>query len=937
MKRTTKIAAFAIALLLPTSAIAQNNQQIPLDPQVRYGKLENGLTYYIRHNEKPRERVNFSIVQRVGSLQEDENQRGLAHFLEHMCFNGTRHFPGNSVIDYCKSIGLGYGSDLTAYTFYNQTIYNINNVPVASGHIDSCLLILRDWSDGLLLEPEEIDKERGVIHEEWRMRTNAQLRILERNAETLFSGSRYGRRMPLGLMSVVGNFEHQALRDYYEKWYRPDLQAVIVVGDIDVDDIERRIVDRFSDIKMPENPAQFEYYEVPDNYEPIYVLDSDKEIEAPSISIIFKMKNLPRERRSTVQCYVDGYIHNVTCNALNDRLEKIRTTADCPFLSATCYYQFYMNANTCDCIDVEIVAKKGRGKEAVGVVMAEIERARRFGFVATEFERARVQFMEAHKNVFDNRDKMKNNYHESRLTYLFLNNVANPGFNIEWQIYNDCYSQIPIQAFPLANGFTASIDTNFVVFGRFATDDAIPTIDEIKKTIADTRTMELAPYKEESLGSLVLPPKGSITNEVAVDYGYTMLELSNGARVFYKKTDLDNSEILFNAVSHGGLHAIDKEHTKAWKATYNRLYNTCMEYLNGYFSIPTVDMSYKNNQFNINMEIRPHTDWIGSSVSPNYLRSLFEGVHINMTIPFLNEGKYRAAIDAYHAVLINSSNNPISAFVDSAYATITNHNQLFAKYTSDDLDSMTMEDFNDLYKQHFQQAGDFDFFFTGNFDVDSLRHYSELYIASLPSNIEKREAASTTENLELFRGNIMNRYKCKMENSQAILLQYWHGSNAFSTKNNLAASIISNVLTNRYKKMIREEARIVYDIVAYAHLHEFPTETYNLQILAPFEASKCDTLLALIAAEIDDIAMNGITDEELAMAKKQEENENSIEKGCNSCSHENIQYDTLWQPKPRESRNEILKNFTSDDVKNLVAKMKADGNCATIIMLPEES
>ncbi len=302
-----------------------------------------------------------------------------------------------------------------------------------------------------------------------------------------------------------------------------------------------------------------------------------------------------------------------------------------------------------------------------------------------------------------------------------------------------------------------------------------------------------------------------------------------------------------------------------------------------------------------------------------------------------NESKFRFIIDAYRTVLIHNSNNPIAAFVDSAYATITNHNPLFSKYMLDDLDAMTLEDFNELYKQRFQTAGDFDFFFTGNFDVDSLRLYSELYLASLPSNIEKREPASTTENLQLFRGNIVNRYKCKMENPQAILLQYWHGSNAFSMKNNFAAEVISKVLTSRYTKKIREDASIVYSIDANAHLHEFPTETYNLQIIAPFDPSKCDTLLALIAAEIDDIAQNGITDEELEMAINQKENENSIEKGCNSCSHENIQYDTLWQPKPRESRKEVLKNFTSDDVKNLVAKMKADGNCATIIMLPEES
>ena len=349
---------FMAALLLP--AVAQELPQLPMDAAVRYGKLPNGLTYYVRHNKLPENQAFFYIAQKVGSVQEEENQRGLAHFLEHMCFNGTEHFPGNGVVQYCERIGVKFGADLNAYTSTDETVYNIDNVPVSETNIDSCLLILRDWSDGLLLLPEEIDKERGVIHEEWRMRTSASSRMFFRNLPALYPGSRYGERYPIGLMSVVDNFKPQELRDYYEKWYRPDLQGIIVVGDIDVDQVESKIKALFSAIKMPENAAPYEFYPVPDNDKAIYLVDKDKEQTKGLLQLFFKTDPLPAEYRNTPIILQMNYMNSVVCSMLNSRINELAQKADCPFLQAAIYYDNYIMSKTKDALGVYILPKPRR-------------------------------------------------------------------------------------------------------------------------------------------------------------------------------------------------------------------------------------------------------------------------------------------------------------------------------------------------------------------------------------------------------------------------------------------------------------------------------------------------------------------------------------------------------------------------------------------------
>ena len=379
----------AVLTLLSTAmVVAQDMSQlppIPVDPEVRIGKLENGLTYYIRHNAWPEQRAEFYIAQRVGSIQEDDNQRGLAHFLEHMAFNGSKHFKGNEMLRWCESVGVKFGADLNAYTSIDQTVYNISNVPTTrEGIIDSCLLILFDWADGLLLEKEEIEKERGVIHEEWRLRTSAQMRMLERDLPKLYPGSKYGHRMPIGLMEIIDNFEPPFLQAYYEKWYRPDNQAIIIVGDVNVDQVEQKIKTLFSPIVLPKNRALVTMEPVPDNHEAIYVIDRDKEQQYNIVDVLMKTEAFPDSLKGTLGYMAALYIKDAAVSMLNDRLKEYAEKPESPFLQASASFGPYLLSRSVDAFELGILPKDGQADAALTAVITEARRAAEFGFTATE-------------------------------------------------------------------------------------------------------------------------------------------------------------------------------------------------------------------------------------------------------------------------------------------------------------------------------------------------------------------------------------------------------------------------------------------------------------------------------------------------------------------------------------------------------------------------
>lgn len=531
MKLRKIFAAFLLCLSVG-SAMAQM-PAIPVDKNVKIGHLDNGLTYYIRHNSYPEHVASFYIAQKVGSINENDDQRGLAHLLEHLAFNGTDHFKGNSLQDYLQSIGVEYGRNLNAYTSVEKTVYYFTDVPTTRPTaVDSCMLILKDWSNGISLTEEAINDERDVVHNEYRMRIVGQQRMIERSLPKLYQNNKYGYRFPIGLMSVIDGCKPETLRAYYRKWYRPDNQAIIIVGDVDVNHIENKIKELFSGIKVPANAAKIEPVEVADNDTAIYVIDKDKEQQYDIFNIFMKHPAIPNAMKGDMSYLMKGYMDNVVTSMLGARYAEIAQEADCPFLQAGADDGDFLLSSTKGAFSLIGVAKPGKVKEAYAAVLREAKRMHDFGFTATEYQRAKEEFLSQVDKTLANKDKMKNEQFTTQYVDNFISNEPIPSVEDESQIYKMVVPQLPLEAInAYAKQLVCQSDTNLVsmVLMREAEGAVYPTEKELADIVKQVRSEKLEAYvdnvKQEPLMAQ-LPKPGKIKKAVEnKQLGYKQLTL----------------------------------------------------------------------------------------------------------------------------------------------------------------------------------------------------------------------------------------------------------------------------------------------------------------------------------------------------------------------------------------------------------------------------
>ncbi|NLC49426.1 MAG: insulinase family protein, partial [Bacteroidales bacterium] len=538
-----KILSLFAILIISITAIAQQNPPQPMDPAVRHGVLDNGLTYYIRHNKLPENRADFYIAQKVGSMLEEDSQAGLAHFLEHMAFNGTTNFPKKEMLNFLEENGVKFGENVNAYTSFDETVYYLSNVPVMrEGMVDSSLLILHDWANEIALEAEEIESERGVIREEWRTRGGAQSRLWEKMLPVMYKDSKYANRLPIGSIDVINNFEHQEIRDYYEKWYRPDLQGIIIVGDIDVDKVEEKVKALFSKIELDADAAERVYFPVPDNDETLVSIATDKEATNTSLMLFYKHEPLPDEIKLSQAGFVLNYISNVASNMINDRFQEITQKPNAPFLGAYAFNGEFFVAKTKDAWTVASASADDKVKDALAAMIRETERMKRFGFTESEYERARENIIKNYENSFNNRDKQPNSVYSQEYVSSFTKNEPFPGIEYEYNMIKSVAPNIPIEAI---NQTVAQLiqDKNMVISISGPEKEGLvyPTEQEILNVVETTKAENIEPYAEEVSDEplIVTPPaQGEITKtETNEELGATVWTLSNGMKVVIKPTD----------------------------------------------------------------------------------------------------------------------------------------------------------------------------------------------------------------------------------------------------------------------------------------------------------------------------------------------------------------------------------------------------------------
>ena len=807
--RLRKIFAAALLLLSVGNAMAQM-PPIPVDKNVKIGHLENGLTYYIRHNAFPEHVASFYIAQKVGSINENDDQRGLAHLLEHLAFNGTEHFKGNSLQDYLQSIGVEYGRNLNAYTSIDKTVYYFTDVPTTrTSAVDSCMLILKDWSNGISLTKEAINDERDVVHNEYRMRMVGQQLMLERNLPKLYQGEKYGYRMPIGLMSVVDGCDPETLRAYYRKWYRPDNQAIIIVGDIDVDHVEAQIKKLFSGIKVPKNAAKVVPVPVADNDTAIYVIDKNKEQKFDMINIMMKTDAYPDSLKGNMAYLVMSYLRSVVGSMFDARLAEQTREADCPFLQGSAGIGSYLISGTKDAFSISGVAKPGKVKEAYAAFLREAKRVRDFGFTATEYARAKENFMSGMETMYENRNKMKNEQFTTQYVDHFTDNEPIPSLEDEYKIYQMIVPSFTVEHINDAmKNLISETDTNFVsmVLMKEAEGVSYPTEQELAAIVKQVRGEKLEAYvdnvKQEPLMASA-PKAGSIKKVVENKVlGFKKLTLSNGAKVVLKKTDYKDNEIRVAGSANVGYSAFQNDPVNAANAS------TVWE-VSGLAGFTGNDLQkmLAGKQCSVGLTMSPFRHGIAGTSTPKDLETMMQLLYLSMTNLTKDEKAFENLKNTYTTVLSNKSNNPNMVYQDSIQSTLYLGNKLALLPNAEDIQNINYDRVLDMQKQLYGNAKDFTFYFVGNYDEKVLLQLIEQYIASLPNKGMKLK----NQKIPYAKGEVKNIFTKAMENPQSQAREMWFVKlPAYTQKTAVLADISARLLEMKYLRSIREELSAAY-------------------------------------------------------------------------------------------------------------------------------
>ena len=912
---------------------------IPVDPDVRIGKLDNGLTYYIRHNNWPENRAEFYIAQKVGSIQEDDDQRGLAHFLEHMAFNGSKHFKGNELLRWCESIGVKFGTDLNAYTSIDQTVYNISNVPTTrEGIVDSCLLILWDWADGLLLEKEEIEKERGVIHEEWRLRTDAQSRMLERDLPKLYPNSKYGHRWPIGLMEIIDNFERPFLQSYYEKWYRPDNQGIIVVGDVDVDKVEQKIKDMFSQIVLPENPAKVTTYPVPDNAEPIFVIDKDKEQQYNLVQMMMKHEAFPDSLKGTMAYLLTDYMKDAALSMLNDRLKEYAQKPESPFLQAFARDGEYLLSKTVDAFNLIYLPKDGQAEASLEAVLTEARRAAEFGFTPTEYNRFKADYQSNLDKQYSNKDKRFNRQFVNQYVQHFLANEPIPSIDYTYETMKQIVPVIPIDAVnALIKELVSQNDSNLVLlnFNNEKEGATYPTEDGFKKALAAARAAKIEAYvdnvKDEPLMT-TLPKKGSIKKETKSDKlgGYTELELSNGVKVVLKKTDLKKDQVILRGEGFGG-SALYGEKDFA----NTNMFDDVIEASGlGNFSHNELEKALAGKIASASLSMSSYRQNISGSSTPKDVETMLQLVYLYFTNINKDQKSYDNLMQTTEVSLKNRLLQPENVFQDSVSATLNCHNPRFKPLEVADLKNVNYDRILQIAKERTANAAAYEFTIIGNFDEATIRPLIEQYIASLPSQkkVEKSKMVDTD-----FTGKVVNSFKHKAETPKAIAIMNWYSKDMpYTLENSVKATMAGQILSMEYLKKIREDASAAYTVGAGAGVsrNDFETQAY-IVAQCPMKPEKGDIALQIMRDEVNAMAKTCDADklqkvkEYLLKNLGDQRKQNGYWLGrINNWRKYGLDLDTDYE--------KVVNAQTVESISAFVAELLKAGNAAEVIMMPAE-
>ena len=933
MKRLTL--TLLAMLALSATMLAQQAMPVPFDPNVRRGKLENGLTYYIRHNEKPAQRANFYIAQKVGSILEEDDQQGLAHFLEHMAFNGTKNFPGKALLNYMEHNGVKFGENVNAWTSIEQTVYMLTNVPTTNMNlVDSCILILHDWSSFISLEGEEIDKERGVILEEMRQGQGAQMRIYEKMLPEIYPNSPYGHRLPIGTKEVVSGFDHEALRAYYHKWYRPDLQGIIIVGDIDVNEVENHLKTIFEDIPAPVNPAERIRFQVADNAEPIVSICTDPEETTYDVSVFYKHDIVPFEERGDVQYWIKGYIDQLVATMYNNRLEELTQKANPPFIYGGGYYSTFFISDTKDAWMSAAVAKDKDGiDEALNAIVAENKRMQQYGFTASEFERAKADLMKRIENQYDERDKQETGRIFRPILNHFLTNEPLMGIENEYMLLSQILPALPVEAI---NQYAAELirEDNIVITltAPEKEGEVLPTKAELLAMLNKAKEVEVEPYVETVSNEpliATLPVKGAIESKKHDDtFDATVLTLKNGVTVIYKPTTFKDDEVLMNAYSFGGYSVMDQSDP------YTLQEINSLATLGGVGNFSAIDLPkvLAGKKASVHPQIGSLTEGMSGNCSARDLETMLQLTYLYFTSPRSDEEAFQSYITRTKAMVANAESDPNTAFRDNLMFAMYDNHPLVKRMKAEDYDKVDYAKALKLYADRFKDANNFVFTFVGNINPETFEPLVEQYIGSLKT---KKNDETWTANVPAITDKDVNSHYTKsMENPMVTCYMVYNGEMEYTMENQMKMQVLSDVMDIVYTEKIREDEGGTYGVGVNGNLTLRPKETFMFLIAFQTNKEMYEKLIGIAVAELQNVANQGPRPEDLKKVKEFLIKKHSEDLESNRYWMNCIQTQYRDGYNPMANYEQIVNGITSDDVANM-AKAVLKGYKKEVVQIPE--
>ena len=919
-------------------AVAQQMQfpPLPVDKNVRIGQLDNGLTYYIRHNKLPENRAEFYIAQKVGSILEEPQQRGLAHFLEHMAFNGTKNFPGDDkglgVIPWCETVGIKFGTNLNAYTSIDETVYNISNAPIdRTGVLDSCLLILHDWSNYILLKDDEIDKERGVIREEWRSRNSGMLRVYTDLLPTIYQGDKYADCMPIGSIDVINNFPYKDIRDYYHKWYRPDLQGIVIVGDIDVDTVEAKLKAVFADVQKPVNPAERTYYPVTDNKEPIVAIGTDKEVDDPSIEIYFKQDATPDSEKNNVGYLASQYMTSMISSMLNARLSELVQSANPPFTRASSYYSDFFVAKTKEAFALSASSKADGIETALKTLLQETERARRFGFTESEYARARANYLQSLESAYNEREKTKHGSYVREYVQNFLNGEPIPGIEAEYAMMNQLAPNIPLQAMNMVMQQLVP-DSNQVVIIAGPAKEGLkyPTKEEVINLLKGMKDLDLQAYVDKVSDEPLMkeaPKGGKIISEKEGDiYGSTKLVLSNGVTVYVKKTDFKADEIRMKGTSLGGKSIFPDKDVLNFAVMDNVIA------VGGLGNFSQVDLTkvLAGKKVSVNAGLGATTENVFGTCSPKDFETMMQLTYLTFTTPRKDAEAFESFKNRMKAQLESAQANPLSSINDSLQKAMYNNHPRVVMMKPEMVDQIDYDRILEMYNDRFKDASDFTFYFVGNIDLETAKPLIAEYLGALPA-INRKETFKDTK-MSIRKGVYKNEYAKEQQTPTATIVFLYSGKAPYTLKNDILLSFATQVLDMVYTEEVREKEGGTYGVNCFGDLQKYPKEQLLLQIVFQTDPAKKDKLAGIVVDELKKLAAEGPSDVHLQKVKEYMLKKYADNQKENGYWMNNLNDYFYYGMDMTEGYTDIVNSITAKDIQKFVSDLLKQGNEIEVTM-----